>query len=763
MTFTVESKSQLAKLLATENIRIEHQKIATASFDPKNRVLYCPIWENMSGDLYDLLMGHEVGHALYTPPEGWHNAVSGRGRNFKHFLNVVEDVRIEKKIKRRFPGLNSSFIRGYNDLMNRDFFGTSKLVVNDLSFIDRMNIFFKSSSNNDIYFSNEERGLVDEVASVETWEDVLRITEVIFDYSKDEQYQRQLSQDGTGEYSAMDGYEDGDIGDELNDLFEQLDGEGEEESSEFGDEEGDDEGEESENDKLLNREKHSQPTPEGFEPTSLTEETFRKRESDLVSAECKPYLYLTVPDPILENIITPVKRVHELLEEYWFSEYSDPTGAVKAYAQNNLNTFRSRNERYVGLLAKEFEMKKAAKSYSKTKVSQTGDIDINKLYKYRVDDSIFRRMVSVPKGKSHGLVLLLDRSGSMNKNMAGSIEQIIVLSLFCRKVNIPFVVYGFGNNLNGRYIDFPTGTNSKFSSAPTFENNQGSIAMSCVFLREYINSKMGNAEFNRCLRNLVFLKSTYEGVRVDGYRIGVPRSEGLSNTPLSEAMVAMVPLTQEFRKTNNLDHVNLIVVHDGDADGNLYYNTKYTMNGEQRSTHSRFNVTKENVFVKVKNKNVPMKGECEYAAGRKFFFDYYREMTGAKIFGFFIVEPSIVKLRNSISTRYHDKDGLTPRAIIAKQHNTREDRIYGNNIARSVLVSNLISEIRKNKFLASNTPGYDTFFIIPGGDDLSINDDELEVNGDVTVSKLKTAFIKMNKKRQVNRVLVTRFIEGIAA
>jgi hypothetical protein len=75
----------------------------------------------------------------------------------------------------------------------------------------------------------------------------------------------------------------------------------------------------------------------------------------------------------------------------------------------------------------------------------------------------------------------------------------------------------------------------------------------------------------------------------------------------------------------------------------------------------------------------------------------------------------------------------------------------------------LISEIRKNKFLASNTPGYDTFFIIPGGDELSISDDELEVNGDVTVSKLKTAFIKMNKKRQVNRVLVTRFIEGIAA
>ena len=44
-------KSALAKLLATENLTIQHQKIPTAAFDPKNRVLYCPIWQDMSGDL----------------------------------------------------------------------------------------------------------------------------------------------------------------------------------------------------------------------------------------------------------------------------------------------------------------------------------------------------------------------------------------------------------------------------------------------------------------------------------------------------------------------------------------------------------------------------------------------------------------------------------------------------------------------------------------------------------------------------------------
>jgi hypothetical protein len=125
MSFTAEQKSQLAKLLATENLTVQHQKISTAKFDPQNRVLYLPIWQNMTGIIYDLLVGHEVGHALYTPAEGWHDAVTDedKNRNYKNFLNVVEDARIEKKVKRRYPGLNSAFRMAYHELNLRDFFG----------------------------------------------------------------------------------------------------------------------------------------------------------------------------------------------------------------------------------------------------------------------------------------------------------------------------------------------------------------------------------------------------------------------------------------------------------------------------------------------------------------------------------------------------------------------------------------------------------------------------------------------------------------
>ena len=109
-----ESKSILAKLLATENVTVEHGNYSTASFDVKNRVLRLPIWKEMSGNLYDLLVLHEVGHALFTPEEGMHDA-KGHGKGFKSFLNVVEDARIERKIKVKYPGGRRSFIEGYSN------------------------------------------------------------------------------------------------------------------------------------------------------------------------------------------------------------------------------------------------------------------------------------------------------------------------------------------------------------------------------------------------------------------------------------------------------------------------------------------------------------------------------------------------------------------------------------------------------------------------------------------------------------------------
>ena len=247
--FTVEQKSQLAKLMATENLTVQHQKIRTARFDPKNRVLYLPIWQNMSGDLYDLLCGHEVGHALYTPAEGWHDAVTDKtkNKNFKSFLNVVEDARIEKKVKRKYPGLKSSFQKAYAELNNRDFFGIKGQNVNEMAFINRLNLFTKSQYTATwIKFTPEEQKFVDQVEKLETWEDVVKITGAIFDYSKDEQYEMKQQEyemlaQGGFDYDSDEYEDDGyDYGDDYGDESESESAETESKSNNGGDESTDD-------------------------------------------------------------------------------------------------------------------------------------------------------------------------------------------------------------------------------------------------------------------------------------------------------------------------------------------------------------------------------------------------------------------------------------------------------------------------------------------------------------------------------------------
>ena len=184
----VEQKSVLAKLMASENITVEHKKIPTAAFDIKNRVLYLPILKWKPGsDVYDLFCSHEVGHALWTPEEGWHSSTNDKGSGYKSFLNVVEDARIEKKIKRKFPGARKAMSDGYNELMNADFFGIREMGVdvNELNLIDRINLYTKAGGNYGIDFTEEEREWIDRVMGTETFDDVVKVTDALFAYCKE--------------------------------------------------------------------------------------------------------------------------------------------------------------------------------------------------------------------------------------------------------------------------------------------------------------------------------------------------------------------------------------------------------------------------------------------------------------------------------------------------------------------------------------------------------------------------------------------------
>ena len=731
-----QQKSQLAKLMATENITVQHAKAQTASFHPVTRVLTCPIWEDMSGSLYDLLMGHEVGHALYTPADGWHTAVCDRGQKYKSFLNVIEDPRIEKKIKRKYPGLRSSFIRGYENLMNRDFFGIKDRNLDELPFIDRLNILTKSDYTLNINFTDYEEELVEKVKDCETWEDVLRVTEEIWNYSKDEQskmkqfQQEYFVEDSDGDETGTKSGESDDDGEESDQEFDRGEpgepGDGEEDEDE--DEEFDEDG------NKINRDKRSQNANKDIEPKCETDEAFRNNEQKLLDAKSRTYFYAELPTPILKNIITPVARVHEILTEEFKKQCVDYDSVV----QTLYDQFRKKNERYIGLLAKEFEMRKAASKFAKAKVASTGDIDVNKIYKYQLDDSIFKKIMRVPKGKSHGLVLLLDKSGSMQSNLSASFEQILILSTFCRKVNIPFTVYGYGNSELSRVSDFP----NEDGHAKCFTNKTNEMVFSNVYLREYLNSNMGNAQFLKAVKNILALMTTFKGNWKANYFYRTP-AEALSNTPMTEALVAVKPLIEKFRENNNLDIVNTVVVHDGDAD-----KIDSTYSDNQR--HNSFSPGWMNVFINDKKNKVQVQvkhDELNSDGVRWAVSEWLTKTTGTKIIGFFLADENYLKnaLRRRLFNEELNKlrgDPKTPGMADAL-----------NKYARA---------LRKEKFLESKNTGYSSFFILPAGNSLSVTDDEFEAPAKVNATNLTKAFMKYNKTRQINRVLVSRFIGLIA-
>ena len=173
-----EIKSQLAKLLATEDLIVEHKQVKTASFNVHSRLLTLPMWEKASNVVYDLLVGHEVGHALFTPDEDPPADIPHQ------FINVTEDARIEKLMKRKYMGIGKTFFRGYNELSDQDFFDIADEDVNNMNLADRANLYFKIGNYIDISFNDEEKEIIQMIADGETFEDACAAAKVLYEYCK---------------------------------------------------------------------------------------------------------------------------------------------------------------------------------------------------------------------------------------------------------------------------------------------------------------------------------------------------------------------------------------------------------------------------------------------------------------------------------------------------------------------------------------------------------------------------------------------------
>lgn len=284
----LDYKETLAKLMATENVDIVHGDYRTAAFDIENRILYLPDYVDLGEDVYDLLISHEVSHALNTPVEGYHSATDEeQDEKFKGFLNIVEDARIEKMIQRKFPGLKKSYITGYKKLFDEDMFGIkeySQEELDNMLLIDRLNVrakLGKLASN--VNIKNEERHFEEKLNKLKTWDDVVKLAKELFEYCKDELDKKQESDDTIkSQGKSKDGSED-ESGSSQKSEQESEDSQGEGNDSDGGEDDSSEKSDKEQNQKSSSTNKageESQNLPE-----SITDKNFRDNEGKLVNEE----------------------------------------------------------------------------------------------------------------------------------------------------------------------------------------------------------------------------------------------------------------------------------------------------------------------------------------------------------------------------------------------------------------------------------------------------------------------------------------------
>ena len=720
-TVSKNQKSGLAKLLATENISVRHENIPTAYFNVRTRTLGLPNWDNASADVYDLLVGHEVGHALFTPnidlPKIYETIDADNIPAVKSFVNVIEDVRIEKKIKRKFAGLRKNFYKGYSELVERDFFGVKDRSLSDYAFIDRINLFFKGNGAFDVPFTDEEKSIVNEIASSETFEEVVDLAKKIYNHYSDDVDKESISDDGIGEES-----EDGEYGDDST----SASGSGEEESpesdttessevDETDDSSGDENVDESSDDDAQSSGKGQPNKPSESETQKSFDDSAVEHLTDEHASE--PF-YASIPSINSEPFIIERKLISKWLDGY--RGHLQTETLLDSY-----NNFKTDSKRTVNYLTKEFELKKNAQQHARASVSKTGVLNVDKLHTYKFSDDLFKRVTIVPDGKNHGLILFVDWSSSIIGSTLPIAKQVLNLAWFCKKVNIPFEVYAFTDNVK---------LDSERDYVSACDYKDGDVTVSNVHLLNFLSSRIKTNAFNQACLDYYTVAWSVD----NGSYWSLPENLILSSTPLNDTVLLAHDIIPKFKSSNGLEVVNAVFLTDGESNGLDYIVdrsqpsglTGFRTGGYYGSTETSYitdNTTKISYEVSQRSQvtNVLLRS--------------LHDRLGINVIGFFVTGSGYgyknAIVNNCLGGRWgYDHNELKK---LAKQFNRDGSLVVGDH------------------------DGYNEFYLIKGGKALDTESD-LEVAEDASKRVLTTAFKKHSKSKTVNKVILSRFIKLIA-
>jgi hypothetical protein len=707
---TSEVKGQLAKLLATENLIVEHRNVETACFDVDKRILTLPIW-NASDRVYNLLVGHEVGHALFTP------MVDFGAEAPKSYVNVTEDARVEKLMKRKFPGLAKDFYHGYKQMNESDFFGIGNVEFEKLKLIDRINLHYKLGSERMMPFQNDDEvALREQVGAAETFQEAVDAARAIFEYEKNQQQNQQEEQPTNQKGNTTDQQINPNQGSSStgDSLDEEVDSNSETPSSQSSDVDG-------------NQDKSGTGGSDDFE--SLTDQNLKENLDNIASKDkyASPN-YVEIPKVDLKYVIVHPKDVWGKAVNFW----NDPAVNQVAdftRADHEFRLFKNECSREVSFLAKEFEMKKAASSFARESISRTGVLDTSKLHTYLYNEDIFKKITVRPDGKNHGLIFMLDWSGSMCENIHATYKQLLSLCIFCRKTGIPFDVYAFVTDA-GYSIDM------QFNYSHLKENDF------CVpehfHLLNLLNSKLNNAAFDSYAKYLwritIMLASRYTDMRKDWQFCAqipdcIPPNLYLGGTPLNEAVVCLKTLIPAFRQKNNVEKVHVSLLTDGEACWSQRWSTPTNKKYDDSDFMWRRGLC-ENLVIRNR-----LNGRTHNCTSSKHLTQTLLEYMKAEF-------PMCNFLGFRIAT-------------------TRDFNYYldASNL-NTQSTDKLKKEWTKNKSCSAPILGFQEIYFMQSRS-LEVNS-EFEVSEDATKAQIKSAFQKSLKSKANNKKILSSFITQIA-
>ena len=717
MAVNHEIKSQLAKLLATEDLVVEHKKVETACFNVHTRVLTLPMWERASGNVYDMLVAHEVGHALYTPDRDWLKEL----KIPPQFVNVVEDVRIEKLMKRRYAGISKTFYRGYQELANEDFFQIADEDVSNMNLADKANLYFKIGSFTDISFENvEESLLIQKIADTETFDDVLEVSKELYEFCKRQEEMKTKVDD-----LQMQGNQEGGSGGEQTEQTyqqpNQENGKAEEGVSQETDTQDDNESVEPEPGESYGG------TENDAEPEVSTMNNLEEAIKQLANSGGIENVYLELPKVDLNKIVVSNQEVHGRFGEWddWMEKHDINTNV---FEQRDLEfqKFKKTAQKEVNYLVKEFECKKAADSYARATTARTGVLDCTKLHTYKYTEDIFKKVTTLADGKSHGLVFVLDWSGSMGNVLDDTLKQLFNLMWFCKKVNIPFDVYAFTNEYPKEHSEEKLLFDARDRSF-AYEKREGLVAVGPWFsLMNIFTSKTSNKELEIQMKNFFRLSWTFHYWG----NIPTPTGLGLSGTPLNESFITLHQIIPQFKKEHNLQKVQCVVLTDGEGCG-MKYHRELQRRWEDEPFIGVASVNSNSILRNRKTGNT-YSMDCEWW------------------------QTSDILLKDLRDT-FPDTNFIGIRVLESRDANSFIRRYCGWSGDKFLKTQ---QTWKKQRAFALHDAGYHTYFALSAN--ALANDAEFDVKEDATKTQIKSAFVKSLKNKKMNKKVLGEFIELIA-